>query len=98
MRRFDGKEELKAAKAYAGGGGQALLVIPHGCPVGPRTPMCFRNAREYGYLFDQDPLRLSRTVQALGVSKLEIDHLGEPSQHVNLCGRPLLRAVARCQA
>lgn len=81
--------DLREAIEHAKGGGQALHLMSGGWPVGPE---CFRKAKEFAHLFDQDPVRLFKTAKRLGVRRPVISRRGEPGQHVDLCGRPLERA------
>ena len=80
--------DLKEAIAYSKDGGQALHVhtfTMNGHPL-------FRRYREIAHLFDQDARRLIATVRALGVRVVKIEKRGTDSQHVDLCGKPFLRA------
>lgn len=84
--------QLRAAQEKAAQGGQGLFVrdaIP-GWPA----PACFRRAKRWGYLFDQDTERLLKTARAYGVRVLFIHRKGTPTQHIDLCSKPLERAIA----
>lgn len=89
--------DLRAALAYAAAGGQALHL--HRI-IGSRTraPRCFLvevdAGRPIAHLFDADPVRLAKTVRRLGVRVVRVERPGDPRQHVDLCGKPLARAVA----
>jgi hypothetical protein len=89
--------ELPKALAYAAAGGQALHT--HRIIVNPAAaPRCFVRAVERGqdiaHLFDLDTERLKATAAHLGVKVLFIDKEGTSSQHIDLCGAPLRRAMA----
>lgn len=81
--------ELYEAVAHAGDGGQALHLhtIINGHPLFKRYPVI-------AHLFDQNVDRLILTAKKLGVRIVKVEHLGTPKQHVDLCGKPLLRARA----
>lgn len=99
MRRFE-MRELREAEAYAQGGGQALH-LHNIIPDRDRAPRCFVAAVDRGeqiaHLFDLDVQRLNRTVRRLGVRVVVIDRVGTDRQHVDLCGQPLIRALAECE-
>ena len=75
-------------------GGQALHLHKI---VFPQSPRCFRDAVARGepiaHLFDQDKGRLIATARRLGVNVLVVEKEGQPSQHIDLCGSPLKRAL-----
>ena len=77
---------------YARNGGQALHTwVPEVDLAG--APRCFRRSALIGHLFDQDRRRLEATATALGVRRVEIHRPDKALQHVDLCGRPLERAM-----
>lgn len=84
-------KELREAVEYAKNGGQALHLhtLNNGHPLFARYP-------EIAHLFDQDLARLRNTATRLGVKVVTIERVGEPAQHVELCGRPLTLAVHEC--
>jgi len=82
---------IRQARKHADAGGQALLVPGCDCHW-PNAPKCFQGHR-YGYLFDRDIQRLKLTASTLGVRVIKVDKPGQPGQHVNLCGKPLQRAI-----
>ncbi len=99
MRHFECLE-LEEALAYAAAGGQALHT--HRIIVDERkAPQCFvralRRGEDIAHLFDQDSFRLRKTVKKLGVNIIFIERPGQPGQHVDLCGKPLQRALALCE-
>lgn len=81
----------KEAKEWARTGGQALFIPGFVCGSLSPTPRVFKGKR-YGYLLDTDRARLVATAKKLGVNVIKVDRLGVEGQHINLCGRPLLRA------
>lgn len=92
--------EVEEAKAHAEQGGQALHT--HNIIVNERTaPRCFVRAVQKGemiaHLFDQDKERLMATARRLGVSVIFVDNEDTPWQHIDLCGKPLQRAMLLCK-
>lgn len=81
---------------YADAGGQALHVWQGNWP-GPK-PRCFVNGREWGHLIDRDHARLVATARRLGVHVVCVSRPGERGQHIDLCGRPLERAIEEAHA
>lgn len=91
--------EIREAQDYADAGGQALHT--HQIIVNRRkSPKCFLDAVERGediaHLFDRDAARLRRTATELGVRIVLIEREGERGQHVDLCGKPLRKALESC--
>lgn len=98
MKHFT-EREVREALAYAETGGQALHT--HQIIVNwEKAPACFRRevqaGRDIAHLFDQDALRLQRTVAELGVKVIVIERYGQPGQHIDLCGGPLKKALTQC--
>ena len=95
------QREVAAARDYAAAGGQALHLLSGAIAdaIGEvrRIPQCFRGRRELAHLFDQDRQRLEQTARRLGVRVIKVESPGTPSQHIDLCGRPLERAKALAQ-
>lgn len=99
MRRFRFRE-IDEATAYAAEGGQALhlhrVIVDY-----EKAPRVFVDAVKRGefiaHLFDQDRDRLEQTARELGVNAILVEREGRPSQHIDLCGGPLKRAVAMCE-
>ncbi len=90
------------ARAYAIEGGQALHVWrPPSTGWSSNDPAVFRRAasagRPWAHLFDLDRDRLRRTAWRLGVRRVVL-HGGRRGRpvHVDLCGKPLERAIAEC--
>ena len=93
---------IREAYAFAKEGGQALHLFDGkiwGNPSEP-TPSCFRRTMKAGkmwaHLFDQDKTRLIATAKRLGVRVIVVSREGNYAQHIDLCGRPLERALAEC--
>jgi hypothetical protein len=96
MKRFE-RREIREAIQYAQEGGQALHVWEPGAyRHTPGLPEVFRRSRLWAHLFDQDLCRLLRTAKALGVRVIKVEYEGTPRQHIDLCGRPLVRAIEEC--
>jgi hypothetical protein len=57
-----------------------------------RTPS--RARRPWAHLFDQDADRCEATARRLGVRVVVVHGRGTEVQHVDLCGKPLARAMA----
>lgn len=95
MMRFS-QNELKAAVQFAASGGQALhchRILRRG------APSCFisaiKSGQEIAHLFDQDVDRLVATARELGVRVVVVEKRGTSKQHVDLCGKPLQKALQR---
>jgi len=87
---------LREALKDVAKGGQALHLWkarPYSCP---KAPACFKGKRLWGHLLDSDKKRLVATARALGVRVVCVHRPGEPRQHVDLCGKPLGRAIKQC--
>ena len=93
MRRFE-TMEIAAAREHAMRGGQALHMMTGEWAKGWGGPQCFRRAKEFAHLFDQDTDRLTTTARRLGVNQVYVHKRGSSGQHVDLCGPPLRRAIA----
>ena len=98
MRLF-AHRQIREAKAHAAAGGQALHLWSPGRGGYPGAPPVFNRIAAAGspwaHLFDQDRPRLVRTARQLGVRIVVVANQGEPGQHVDLCGRPLEKAIAQ---
>ena len=93
VKRFTARQVFLAAQ-HAKDGGQALHVWT-GRAVKTR-PACFREGEPWAHLLDLDLARLVHTAQRLGVRKVVVHGKGTWKQHVDLCGKPLQRALAEC--
>ena len=89
---------VREAQQYALDGGQALHTYP-ALDI-PTAPAVFKRHSTWAHLFDQDKARLTRTARGLGVRVVVVHRAGQRGQHVDLCGKPLERALAftRCSA
>lgn len=93
------QREIREAYAHAAAGGQALHVFSGAFAyMQARTPNCFKGRRQIAHLFDQDHARLIATAQRLGVRVILVEHPGTYRQHIDLCGRPLDRAIEQANA
>jgi hypothetical protein len=96
VKLFD-RREVREARAYALSGGQALHVykstsVPS--EIRRKAPLVFQRSGDWAHLLDQDRTRLIHTAHRLGVRTIRIDCEGYPNQHIDLCGKPLARAIA----
>ena len=89
-------KEIKQAIQYSKDGGQSLhlhRVIANK----KKAPTCFvksiNNGQYIAHLFDQNKERLIATVKELGVNKILIEREDTDKQHVDLCGKPLEKAI-----
>lgn len=94
--RVPDDEPLRAARISASGG-QALHVFDPQPFCRPGTATCFKRAKRAGHLLDQDAGRLLDTAARLGVRRVYLHHGGTRLQHVDLCGKPLERAIAEAR-
>jgi len=92
MKRFD-RKQIREAVDFALQGGQALHVWDGTGWAKPGTPACFRHSRLWAHLLDQDAARLDATARRLGVRAVAIQCRGLRGQHVDLCGKPLAKAI-----
>lgn len=100
MKRFE-QRQLRLALAHAETGGQALHVCNTrqcGVDLMPGAPQCFKRSKQFAHLFDQNRERLRATARKLGVRVIFVDRSGTTRQHIDLCGRPLERALAIASA
>lgn len=93
-------DQIEAAVGHSGAGGQALHT--HQFIVNwDKAPKCFRDevraGRDIAHLFDRDAKRLDATAKRLGVRVRVIERWGRETQHIDLCGAPLARALAECR-
>ena len=91
------ERELLAAYEHAQQGGQALHLFSSP-GLYPGAPACFKKSKKAGHLIDYDRHRLIRTAKRFGVCVIRIGRLGRRGQHIDLCGRPLEKAKAECEA
>lgn len=96
MKRFE-MRQLEQAVAYALTGGQALHVCPSAPFVTAAAPKVFRDSEQFAHLFDQNRRRLIETARGLGVRVIKLERGFTPRQHIDLCGKPLQKALQRCE-
>jgi hypothetical protein len=95
--------QLYEAMAHARSGGQALHVFDGRVWGNPtkKAPGCFersaRAGKPWAHLFDQNYTRLKETAVRLGVRVIMVHYLGTDRQHIDLCGRPLERAIGMAE-
>jgi hypothetical protein len=92
MKYFE-QRELKAAFLFAEHGGQALHLCRTAQFVTKDSPNCFKKGRQFAHLIDHDVDRLMATARRLGVRVVKVERGGKVGQHVDLCGKPLERAI-----
>lgn len=80
-------DEIFNAYDHAKQGGQALHL--HSFNQGHAL---FKRYSEIAHLFDQDRDRLIATARKLGVRVIKIEREGTDKQHIDLCGKPLVKA------
>lgn len=91
MKLFQERKIFEAYE-YASKGGQALhLFMDPG--IYPGAPAVFKKSRDAGHLFDNDKKRLILTARKLGVRIIKLGRENTKKQHIDLCGRPLQRAI-----
>lgn len=84
---------LRDAYTYADSGGQCLHLMDHSGGCYPNAPSCFKRAKRFAHLIDHDYDRLISTARRLGVRNVVVSRIGKRGQHVDLCGKPLERAL-----
>lgn len=95
---FFEQRDLKAAFLFAEQGGQALHLCRTKQLVTKDAPACFKRGPQFAHLIDHDVERLMATARRLGVRVVKVERGGRQGQHVDLCGRPLERAIAETRA
>ena len=96
MKYFE-QNELMAAIRYSLAGGQAICVFPADREGFPNAPKCFKKTGLWGHLLDQDKDRLMATAKRLGVHVIRVGKVGMKTQHIDLCGGPLERAIMKSE-
>lgn len=98
MRRFEIRQ-IRESVEFALAGGQALHVWTPSpeWKSRPSVPLVFRRANLWAHLFDQDAERLVTTARQLGVKVIALERRGTRHQHIDLCGKPLERALKLCE-
>ena len=97
MKQFESKD-IPKAHDYVAQGGQVLHVWKPPKHGWQGAPACFMRSRKiWGHLLDADKDRLIATARRLGVRVIKVAQEGRRGQHVDLCGKPLQRAIAECE-
>lgn len=91
-----GETDIFEAYKFAETGGVALHVFG-GAAAYPGAPACFKRCSEAGHLFDRDIKRVKELAAIFGVCNVKVSHKGSSKQHVDLCGKPLKKAVEMCE-
>lgn len=86
-------QKIKEAILNANRGGQSLHIYKALPNLFPKAPRVFKQASIWGHLFDQNKERLIETAVALGVNRIFIHSENTENQHIDLCGRPLRKAI-----
>ena len=58
-------------------------------------PGCFKKSESWGHLLCCSLGQLEKTAKRLGISRVVVSKLGKRGQHVDLCGRPLEKAIEK---
>lgn len=88
------QRDIASAYAHARDGGQALHLMDGSFAyLRSDTPACFKGRGVIAHLFDQDKARLIATARRLGVRIIRVEHGSTHKQHIDLCGKPLARAM-----
>lgn len=91
------EKEIFEAYTFSKNGDQALHLF--GNPrMYPGAPVVFKKFDQAGHLFDMNLKRLMVTAKRFGVKCIFVHKKGTPKQHIDLCGKPLLDAIAWTEA
>jgi hypothetical protein len=85
--------ELEAAILWARKGHQALHLMQHS-EYRWAGPPCFKRSKVMAHFFDQDVGRLIKSAKRLGVRVIKVEREGDEGQHIDLCGKPLEKALS----
>ena len=96
MKLFSEREQREAI-AFAMLGGQALHEVGKWATARPGCPQVFKSGTGIAHLFDQNLDRLVLTARGLGVRVIKVERPGKEGQHIDLCAKPLEKAVERCR-
>lgn len=88
-----GHEAMRGAMECVARGGTALHVYPATPGVYKGAPRCFEQAKVWAHLLDDDAERLAATARRLGVRRIHVSRRGIKGQHIDMCGKPLERAM-----
>jgi hypothetical protein len=92
MKTFIGNRTIRLALTYSLAGGQALHIW-YPSDEKEETPICFTHYHVWAHLFDQNLARLRNLASILGVNQIVVERLGQKGQHIDLCGKPLIKAI-----
>lgn len=95
MKQFT-EMDLQGAVACAKSGNQALHLF-NVIPYSRKASKCFQKKKTAGHLIDHNIGRLVQTAKSLGVRVIKVDRQGTDKQHIDLCGKPLERAILICE-
>lgn len=87
------QNELRGAAEHSEAGGIALHVWEPPEAFRRLSHPTFRRASLWGHLFCKDSVELVRLAKRFGVRKVYIHRQRVRAQHVDLCGKPLERAI-----
>lgn len=93
----------RQAIEHAESGGMALHVWKpsrsHGVSIFPghEIPTVFKIHDKWGHLLCRDTDRLIATAKRLGIRMVVISKRGKRGQHVDLCGKPLEKAIVEAK-
>lgn len=91
MKKFEMKQ-VRDAYLFSDEGGQALHMhtLNKGHKLFERYPVI-------AHLMDMNKNRLISTARRLGVRVIKVEREGAQGQHIDLCGKPLERAIRLCE-
>ncbi len=91
--------QVREAMDYGDNGGQALHIwTPTPFEKKMRgVPLCFKQSDKWAHLIDMDSARLEKTAKSFGVLRIKISRIGRRGQHIDLCGKPLEKAMEMCR-
>ena len=96
MKLFKSKN-LFEAMDYVKAGGQALHVWKPPENAYSEAPVCFKKTKLWGHLLDNNLARLTATARNLGVKVIKVSKQGQRGQHIDLCGKPLQKAIGEAE-
>jgi len=95
MKLFAQNQAKEAIRAAAEG--ELALHVWTGADRWPHAPQVFKATPLAGHLLGQSHLDLVRVAMDLGVHLPAIQNGGTRTQHIDLCGAPLRRAIRMCE-
>lgn len=94
--KFFAQKDLKQAYLHAEAGGQSLHLCRSAQFVTSDAPACFKRSKQFAHLIDHDVDRLIATARRLGVRAIKVERGGRSGQHIDICLRPLEKALSEC--